>query len=161
MSPKFIVIVCFTDYFEQTTKKPLIFPKRVFSLAMIESNQKTELKIMLPVGIGSRVRNVTIPRGARISSLISVNLGLDLLGKCRDSLLCNTTTGGYIEAYQDFVAWFSEADGGSRIDIVMRVDLGRDIPHWAFLATIAATGIGSMSTLRELGMAASMTSKVA
>ena len=126
---------------------------------MVESSQKTELKITLPTEIGSRMRNVTIPRGARISSLISLKLGQDLLEKCRDSALCNTSSAGYIDAYQDFVAWFSGEENGSRIDIVMRVDLGNDIPNWAFLATIAATGIGSMAALREMGAAALRASK--
>ena len=69
-----------------------------------------------------------------------------------------------MDAFQDFIAWFVERpEGGTKLIICMRVDMGNDIPkyvyvhinyctrermffnpfvliRWTFLTTVAATG---------------------
>jgi hypothetical protein len=52
------------------------------------------------------------------------------------------------------MAWYEEVNGEdgrkmTRLSIVMRVDLGQDIPRWAFLLTVASTGITSMQKLQK------------
>lgn len=83
-----------------------------------------------------------------MSSLINVKLDADLASS--QDLLPRLSTEHYVTAFQDFIAWFTATEaGGTKLVICMRVDLGEDIPQWALLTTVAATGVWSMRALRD------------
>lgn len=58
----------------------------------------------------------------------------------------------HIKAYQDMMGWFIPLpqSGGTLLVFVMQVDLGPDIPHWAFLTAVAATAAWGMDALNKL-----------
>ena len=86
-----------------------------------------------------------IPKGTITQSLISIKLSTDYT-----SMITKTDETTYVE-YQDFIAWFVDDNlGGTNLLIVMRVDLGKDVPHWAFTTTVGAMGVWSMQSLMKL-----------
>eukprot|EP01036_Dinobryon_divergens_P022451 gene22451-30708_t len=147
---------------KKTTKRPLVFPKRVFHMASCEHTQAQSVEIFIhsawntlvrrttcglsaPIGEHSRSfeeqnkLRVSIDKGTIVSSLMSVTLPKD------EDIL------GYVRSFQDFIAWFlDDGTGGTLLVILMRVDLGPDIPNWAFLTTVAATGVWSMHAMMKL-----------
>ncbi len=148
----------------KTTKRPLIYPKRQFNLGMITGEQRKTITVLGPEQKG----RLTIPRGTLQSTLLNVIPTDDLQSKSK-----NDESTSYVTAFQDFTAWFvpmKEAKFDStplptpsssspsedltpthtQLTIVMRVDLGRDIPHWIFLLVVGATGLRSMRSLTSL-----------
>lgn len=56
-----------------------------------------------------------------------------------------------IKAYQDMMGWFVPLEGGGTLLVfIMQVDLGPDIPQWAFFTALAATAVWSMNALNKL-----------
>lgn len=145
----------------KTTKRPLFYPKRLFTLSALDRVEKKDivvsksingLKTKLPATSNSNSKSnkatnretYIIPAGTLVSSLINVNIKDDKPIYKLDQ---------YVHAYQDFVAWFLPNDddaASTKLMIVMKVDLGADIPRWAFLATVAATGVNSMQKMKKL-----------
>mmetsp|Transcript_29866 Transcript_29866/g.42600 ORF Transcript_29866/g.42600 Transcript_29866/m.42600 type:complete len:361 (-) Transcript_29866:180-1262(-) len=164
----------------KTTKRPLMFPKRRFFMSMMESFQQSPFMINLhnswhgyanniekeckmdsvelcssknptvaTTNVLKNVKDTTssitipVPKRTIISSLMSVNIATN-----NNELKSDTN---YVHAFQDFIAWFiDDGKGGTLLVILMRVDLGSDIPKWAFLTTVAATGVWSMRALIKL-----------
>jgi len=127
---------------EKTTKRPLFYPKRRFTMALLEQKQNKDIAVapkhaLLPA---------RITRGTLTSVLVNVNVAHEDESRNRK----------YVSAFQDFMAWFVEGEQHDTtvLVIVMRVDLGDDIPKWAFLSTVAATGISSMKALQRLALEA-------
>lgn len=117
----------------KTTKRPLLFPKREFTLAMGEFNQTTGFEYL-------DKERLQIPRGTITHAMSSVHFESS-----------KVTTDGYIQAYQDFVAWFiDDKEDGTILLVMTKLNLGKDIPKWAFLTTVALTGIWSMESLKTL-----------
>jgi len=56
----------------------------------------------------------------------------------------------FVRSYQDFLSLYIPEGTGTKLIVIMRVDLGRDIPRWIFLATIAATGLWSVRALKRI-----------
>ena len=149
---------------KKTTKRPFIYPKRQFNLGMITGEQRKTITILGPEQQG----RLTIPRGTLQSTLLNVIPTADLNSKSN-----NDDSSSYVTAFQDFTAWFVPMRKASTIatplpnpsslspsedltpthtqlTIIMRVDLGRDIPHWVFLLVVGATGLRSMRSLSSL-----------
>lgn len=124
----------------KTTKRPLIFPKREFILGSVDLKQRNTISVT-----DRRTSTVTvIPRGTLISALVSIKI---------DESSFNTITERgeqFVLAYQDFMSWYIPEQYGTKLIVIMRVDLGKDIPRWIFLTTIAATGIWSVNALKKL-----------
>jgi hypothetical protein len=126
--------------FEKTTKRPLLLSKRVMTLGMIERTQSKEVPCLLP-----QHQIHKIPKGTLINALVNVRLTHDL-----SKMKSNQKQ--YVAAFQDFIAWFLEAEGGSAtiLVVVMRVDMGIDMPRFPFLATVATVGVISMNRLAKI-----------
>ena len=121
----------------KTTKSPLFFPKRIFTLAMLDRNSMKDFTYA-----DDTFGKIVIRKNTKMSSLVSV--------KFKDKIQ-EINTEHYVWSYQDFIAWFvDDGNGGTILTIVMMVNLGEDIPTWAFLTTVAVTGISSMSSLQNL-----------
>lgn len=110
---------------------------------MIESEQKKDM--VVDNTLLSPTAAIKIPRGAPMSCLLSVHLGGDI----RDNI--PPPQGKHVEAFQDSIAWFVPTESGmhqpnainvhadtpliprhageTQLDILMRVDFGRDIPR--------------------------------
>lgn len=125
---------------EKTTKRPLFLSKRVMTLGMVERMQLKNVVVPLPKN--SQRPTVDIPKGTIINSLVNV--------KPVGDFKMHSSHDYYVTAFQDFVAWFVEADQGNStmLVIVMRVDMGNDMPRYPFLATVATVGVISMNRLR-------------
>ena len=86
-----------------------------------------------------------IPRGTPTTTLVNVVPTAEL----------HTQPDGYVTSYQDFVAWYrprvskfgEQVPGETELTIVMRMDMGKDIPHWLFLFIVGMTGQSSMRSL--------------
>ena len=101
----------------KTTKRPLVFPKRVFHMALCEHTQARHIDILVhnawntlvrrttcglsaPIGDHSRSfeeqnkLKVSIDKGTIVSSLMTVTVPRD------------ETMAGYVRSFQDFIAWF-------------------------------------------------------
>ena len=122
----------------QTTKRLVIFPKREFILAFTEIEQKKAMNI----GIQE-----IIPKGTLISSLVTVRLGRDVAEGQKDKLI---TKDKYIAASQDYFAYFTKFDGGTKLTVLTRVEMGFDIPTWALQPTIISTVAWSLISLKKL-----------
>ncbi len=135
------------------TKCPLFYHKRLFTLAILERKQGHNFNVRFPINsVGTsldkqKVFNknkhnyYVIPKGTPVIAIFSVN-----------NTNVNNINQDYVEARQQFMAWFIEKDhkNSTHLEIVMRVDLGLDIPHWLFLHTVGVTGIWAMGKLPKL-----------
>mmetsp|Transcript_34995 Transcript_34995/g.35637 ORF Transcript_34995/g.35637 Transcript_34995/m.35637 type:complete len:103 (+) Transcript_34995:583-891(+) len=88
-----------------------------------------------------------IPKGTLTTSLLSVRLSSKLMEREREKREREGEKEQYQLAYQDFMSWYIEVPGGTLVTVMTRVDLGPDIPHWAFLTLITATAIRSVNSL--------------
>ena len=122
----------------QTTKRLLIFPKREFILAFTETEQKKAINI----GVLE-----FIPKGTLISSLVAVRLGKDIAEGQKDKLISKDK---YVAASQDYFAYFSKVDGGTKLTVLTRVEMGSDIPTWTMRPTIISTVAWSLTSLKKL-----------
>ena len=135
--------------------KPPLYRKRLFTLALLERKQGQNFEVRFPinsVGMSSQLDKkqlmssnkhnyYVVPKGTPVIAMFSVNNTND-----------NSIDQDYIEARQQFIAWFIERDQkrSTHLEILMRVDLGLDIPRWLFLQTVGITGIWAMSKLLKL-----------
>ena len=101
----------------KTTKRPLVFPKRVFHMALCEHTQARHIDILVHNAWNKLVRQspsrlsdfvneksqntddhrkvkVPIDEGTIVSSLMTVTVPRD------------ETMAGYVRSFQDFIAWF-------------------------------------------------------
>lgn len=109
---------------KKTTKRPLVFPKRVFHMALCEYTQTQKIDILIHSAWNNLVRRpscrlsapngehsssseeqhsklkVPIDKGTIVSSLMSVSMPKD---KALD---------GYVRSFQDFIAWFIDDGAG-------------------------------------------------
>jgi hypothetical protein len=140
---------------QKTSKRPLIFPKRIFELAHIERKVETTFEVNFPVDkqiieelrSSPKQKKFQVTKGTSLHSLISLDLPADFVGASKDLKVKSN----YVKAYQDFVAYYiPKSGGGTILLVVMKVSLGADIPRWAFLTTIAATGVWAMQALQNL-----------
>ena len=148
---------------QKMTKRPLIFPKREFLLGLLHRTSKSDVVVrkaraksvsILYDEVDQKFNNdvkaaikenyFIIQKGTKMCALLNVDIS--------PSINKNPFNGEHTKAYQDFIAWYTDADKGGKtlLTIVMRVDLGSDIPRWAFLTTVAATGIRSMKSLNSI-----------
>ena len=126
---------------KKTTKRPLVYPKRIFTLGLVQGEQKREVSAFTDV----TYRTHLIPRGTPTTTLVNVVPTAEL----------HTPPDGYVTSYQDFVAWYrprtnkfgEPVPGETELTIVMRVDMGKDVPHWLFLFIVGMTGQSSMRSL--------------
>lgn len=119
--------------------------------------------------------SILIPKGTQMNAMVNVNVDLDALeipvkqpfwkpfgnrkserGKdvVESKKIWQTKRDRkekHIKAYQDMMGWFVALEGGGTLLVfVMQVDLGPDIPHWAFFTAVAATAAWSMAALNKL-----------
>jgi len=146
---------------QKITKRPLFYPKREFYLGMLISKQSKDFIVRKSLGktvqyaydklqaIKGDSRNQNndfykISKNTVINALVNVNIAYD-----HD--LKRTIKSRYKRAFQDFVVWFHDiGDNCTLLDIVMKVDMGNDIPRWAFITTVSTTGIWAMNALNKL-----------
>ena len=131
----------------KTTKRPFIMPKRDFMLALIEKkpqNSFTIKNVKIRTSPMKSMTEIKVDRNFLMNGMINVNIGDNLLSESKSK-------GSYIRAYQDMAGYFVPLEnGGTLLVSMMRVDLGSDIPHFAFKTTLGATVAWSMGTLRTL-----------
>lgn len=95
--------------FRKTTKRPLIFPKRVFHTAMSEYLQSTSFHAFINPAWHQRLPFlstnlfVNISKGTVVSSLMDVHWS----DRDNDSL--------YVRSFQDFIAWFVDDQKGNEL----------------------------------------------
>ena len=120
--------------------------------------------------------SITIPKGTLMNAMVNVNIDLDALEapekrfslhnifnrispkdkiesdeRSKERQRQRDRKERHIKAYQDMMGWFVPLEsGGTLLVFVMQVDLGPDIPHWAFLTAVAATAAWGMDTLNKL-----------
>ena len=146
---------------QKITKRPLFYPKREFYLGMLISKQTKDFivrkslgktvqyaydKLKTKKGDSSNLNNnfYKISKNTVINALVNVNIA-------HDHKLKKTIKSKYKRAFQDFVVWFHDiGDNCTLLDIVMKVDMGNDIPRWAFITTVSTTGIWAMNALNRL-----------
>lgn len=162
----------------QTTQRPLLFPKREMTVALCEKTLKhafTLTNLRLRTAPMKTFTSILIPKGTQMNAMVNVNVDLDALefpvknpfwrrfdnknsekGKnlVQSRKVWQTKRDRkekHIKAYQDMMGWFVELKGGGTLLVfVMQVDLGPDIPHWAFFTAVAATAAWSMAALNKL-----------
>lgn len=147
----------------KSTKRPLIYPKREFYLATIDTKALKTMNSTLPEsmhpprkesGEGSEkisdpsFEAMLIPKGTMMSVLVSVRMSQDFLDQ-KQVGSSERARERYVQGFQDFVGWFVPVPGGTRMMLVMRVDVGADIPKWAFFAVVSATGIPAIRSLSK------------
>ena len=148
---------------QKITKRPLFYPKREFFLGMLISKQPREIIVRKSMGSTvqyaydklKKIQNdksnsnnfYKIAKNTVINALVNVNIASD-----SDKKSTSTSTGSrYKRAFQDFVVWFHDiGDNCTLLDIVMKVDMGNDIPRWAFTTTVSTTGVWAMNALNRL-----------
>lgn len=94
---------------QKATKRPLFYPKRLFTLGLIEHKQQKDAHI-LPINSVSGAPIAILPRGTLMSSMVNLDAFID------DDAIYGRGTGReqhYIKAYQDFCAWFIPHENGS------------------------------------------------
>ena len=132
---------------QKTTKRPLIFPKRDFTLALVEKSHQSSFTIKNVKIRTSPMKSITeikVDRNILMNGMINVNVGDELLS-------ASTAKGSYIRGYQDMTGYFVPLkSGGTLLVSMMRVDLGSDIPRFAFKTTLGVTIAWSMGTLQSL-----------
>lgn len=137
------------------SKCPLFYRKRLFTLAVLERKQLNDFDVIFPIsGIGvsslqknkqvfhkNKPNNYVVPKGTPVIAMFSVN-----------NTSINNTDHNYFEAKQQFIVWFIATDDkmSTHLEILMRVDLGLDIPRWLFIQTVGVTGIWAMNKLPKL-----------
>jgi len=134
----------------KTTKRPFIMPKREFMMALVEKTHRSSFSVK-NVKVRSAPmtlpRDIKVERGILVNAVVNVNTADDVTypgGK-------RGASAGYIRAYQDMMGYFVPlASGGTMLVSIMRVDLGPDIPRFAFKTTLGATVSWGMSALRKL-----------
>ena len=91
----------------KTSKRPLFYPKRLFTLAMTETSQKSSISIN-DITINNSKNDIlnTIPKGTLVSIFSTVHLDKDIY---RPTAKDNS----YVKAYQDFLAWFIDDKKGN------------------------------------------------
>lgn len=121
--------------------------------------------------------SILVPKGTLMNAMVNVNIDLDALvaptkgfswtkafqrfspgekdysnEKTRERQRQKDRKEKHIKAYQDMMGWFIPLpqSGGTLLVFVMQVDLGPDIPHWAFLTAVAATAAWGMDALNKL-----------
>jgi hypothetical protein len=114
--------------------------------------------------------SVEVPKGILMNAMVNVNVDLDAAQEISQkasgvgNLFSKVFQGKkvspekikqwketHIHAYQDMMGWFIPLEsGGTLLVFLMQVDLGSDIPHWAFQTAVAATAAASMRTLNKL-----------
>lgn len=139
-------------------------PKREMTVALAEKTLRSSFKlddIKIRNAPMKAINSVKIKKGTLMNAVVNVNVNLNLnLGDERDSNQGEKSgkKGGkkgsgerYIRAYQDMMGWFVPLEtGGTLLIGVMKVDLGPDIPRFAFKTALAATVTWSMTALRNL-----------
>ena len=147
---------------QKITKRPLFYPKREFYLGMLISKQSKDYIVRKSLGktvqyAYDKLKTITkgdisnlnnnfykISKNTVINALVNVNIAYD-------HNLKKTIKSQYKRAFQDFVVWFHDiGDNCTLLDIVMKVDMGNDIPRWAFITTVSTTGIWAMNSLNRL-----------
>ena len=146
---------------QKITKRPLFYPKREFFLGMLISKQPSNILVRkslsptvqyaydrLKVIQNDKSSNSNnfykISRNTVINALVNVNIASDNNWK-------GSNKSRYKRAFQDFVVWFHDIGNNSTLlDIVMKVDMGNDIPRWAFTTTVSTTGIWAKNALNRL-----------
>lgn len=134
----------------KTTKRPFVMPKREFALALVEKTHRSHFTIQ-NVNIRSHpmkpITTVTVERGILVNAIVNVNVIDKVLypnGK-------QSSDSGYVRAYQDMMGYLIPLEsGGTLLLSMMRVDLGPDIPRFAFKTTLGATVAWAMGALRKL-----------
>ena len=134
----------------KTTKRPLFMPKREFTVALVEKTHRSAFSVKnvqvrsAPLALP---RDIKVDRGILVNAVVNVNAADEILypgGKRGGGA-------GYVRAYQDMMGYFVPlAGGGTMLLSIMRVDLGPDIPRFAFKTTLGATIAWGMSALRKL-----------
>lgn len=143
-----------TRIIRKTTKRPLIYPKREFTMALVQGEQKNKVTVRnsMDFGVGF------ISRKTPTTSLITVTPTDQVAATSSGAVSSSSSSSSYVHSFQDFVAWYRPRinyrteevmEGWTELTIVMRVDLGRDIPHWAFMLLVGHTGVGSMKLLQD------------
>ena len=131
----------------KTTKRPFIFPKRDFALALIEKSHQSSFTIKnvkINTSPMQSIKEIKLDRSILMNAMINVNVGDELLSAFKSK-------GSYIRAYQDMVGYFVPLkNGGTLLISMMKVDMGSDIPHFAFKTTLGVTVAWSMGALRTL-----------
>ena len=120
--------------------------------------------------------SIFIPNGTLMNAMVNVNIDIDALESSQRGMswrkVLNRLSSSdrvelhkreeerqrrkdrnerHIKAYQDMMGWFVPLEqGGTLLVFVMQVDLGPDIPHWAFLTAVAATASWGMDALNRL-----------
>ena len=139
-----------TRLIRKTSKRPVVYPKRSMTLALVQGEQRrANNMVRQSFGYGYG----TLPKGTPTTTMVNV-IPTDDVYKASTP----PAESGYVRAYQDFVAWYRPrttrrgdvVEGWTELTIVMRVDMGRDIPHWLFLFMVGVTGVSSMKALAEL-----------
>jgi hypothetical protein len=162
----------------QTTQRPLVFPKREMTVALCEKTLRQSFTInnlKLRTTPMKSFTSINIPKGTSMNAMVNVNINLDALefpkgrtfpwsgirfpgqkdkevvGKKKDWQKQRDRKERHMKAYQDMMGWFVPLEGGGTLLVfVMQVDLGPDIPHWAFFTAVAATAVWSMGALNKL-----------
>ena len=124
--------------------------------------------------------SITIPKGTRMNAMVNVNVDMDApkysvpflkslkirwpgQKRASEGDVAKSERGKKewhkqrdrkekrIKAYQDMMGWFVPLEGGGTLLVfIMQVDLGPDIPRWAFFTALAATAVWSMAALNKL-----------
>ena len=147
---------------QKITKRPLFYPKREFYLGMLISKQSKDFIVRKSLGktvqyAYDKLKTINkgdisnlnnnfykISKNTVINALVNVNIAYD-------HNLKKTIKSQYKRAFQDFVVWFHDiGDNCTLLDIVMKIDMGNDIPRWAFITTVSTTGIWAMNSLNRL-----------
>lgn len=94
----------------KTTKRPLFYPKREFTMAMLEGKQKINLKYKQNDYMNSSLQcDKNIPRGTLWSALNTVSF-VDTTSSIPPDVT-------YVKAYQDFIAWFVSDGKGTELEL--------------------------------------------
>jgi hypothetical protein len=123
--------------FRRIMKRPLVFPKRLFVgalLAKVESTSGFE--------VSHSTGQVSVSKNTTMHSIVNMKCGNE----------CNPNTDEtFVLGFQDFISWYVDmGDGTTTLVTVMRMDLGKDIPRWAFLSTAELVSVQAMKSIRSL-----------
>lgn len=155
-----------------------MFPKREMTVALCEKTLKESFtlnNLKIRTAPMKPFTSIVVPKGALMNAMVNVNIDIDALEasekKYWRKMLGRLSSGDrmeankreeerqrrrdrnekHIKAYQDMMGWFVPLEsGGTLLVFVMQVDLGPDIPHWAFLTAVAATASWGMDALNRL-----------
>ena len=122
-------------------------PKREMVVGLVEKTSRKSFfvdKIQVNSYPMKPIHNITVDKGILTNAVVNVNTGIKFQMNMKNETL--------VRAYQDMMGWFVPIDSGrgTLLIAVMKVDLGPDIPRFAFKTALSATVAWSMSSLRKL-----------